>query len=367
MPRLPRLSQAGIGGGVSRVLPLPTPPPTCSVSSFSRAEELSGPVMASAALPPRISSPHGAVGGGDRVEGYAGPPLVAPSTKGGCKITVTTEGSRLSGQAPLMPAAYSSSCHKNPAKSAIIGSSRSPTPGPSTGLPICTQGRYIADPVGTTSMFPVLSGSNSGQAGLPAMANSTASYGAGSCGPLGLSVTSSNSLPSAGVGAGSFVPSGAGSAHGAYTVPAAALARPPWASSAGSANWWGPQMFDPFGSGGQFAWPPFFGPPWSSFPFNPLNAGLQGGVTTSVGSWAVAPSTSVAHSGSVAAVASAPSAPIASASVSHVNRRRSFGEVDSGADSGSVDDFESVLSHNPAFTACRARCDRLKFFPRYFC
>ena len=323
----------------------PSPPPTCSVSSFSRAEERSGPVRASAAPPPCISSPHGAVGGGEKVEGYAGPPLVAPSTKGGSKINVTAEGSRLGAQAPLMPAAYSSDCHKNPAVSAVIGGTRSPTPGPSTGLPICTQGSYIADPVGAPSMFPVLPGSNSGQTGFPAMANSTASYGAWSCGPVGPPFTSANSLPSAGVGAGSlFVPRGAGSAQRAYTVPSTTFSRPPSASSAVSANGWGPQMYDPVGSGGQFAWPPFFGSPWNFFPFNPFNAGLQGGVTTSAvsaGSATLTTSTSTALSGSVAPVASAPSAPIASASVSHVKRRRSVGGFDSVSDSDSIDDVES--------------------------
>ena len=49
-------------------------------------------------------------------------------------------------------------------------------------------------------------------------------------------------------GAGSFAPSGSGSAPEAYTVPAATFSRPQWASSAGSANVWGPQVFDPFGS-----------------------------------------------------------------------------------------------------------------------
>ena len=52
----------------------PPPPPTPSVSSISRAEELSGPVRRPTAPPPPVSSPHGAVGGGNRVEGSAGLP-----------------------------------------------------------------------------------------------------------------------------------------------------------------------------------------------------------------------------------------------------------------------------------------------------
>ena len=215
MPRLPRLSPAGIRGGVPLALPLP-PPPTPSVSSISRAEEQSGPGRRPTAPPPPVSSPHGAVRGGNRVEGCAGLSLMAPSTKGGSNF-VATEGSRCcSTQAPLMPALYSSSCSSIPAWCAVSGSPMGPTPGPSAGLPLCTPGGYIADPVGTTATFPVLPGSYGGGTGYAAVANSAASVEAGSCGSVRAPSTSSVSLPSAGGGAGFFVPSGTGSAQGAY-------------------------------------------------------------------------------------------------------------------------------------------------------
>ena len=131
---------------------------------------------------------------------------------------------------------------------------------------------------------------------------------------------------------------------GAYTVPAATFARPPWASGAGSANLWGPQMFDPFGSWGPFTWPPFVGHPWSAFPFNPLNAGVQGvmpSASVSAGLSVLAPSASVAQPSSSVGMP-APAASNLSATMSQTKRRPRQRGFAGRSDFDSVDDLGSV-------------------------